>query len=67
MPAGITSGCDGVLDMRIAIEYIGAWRFRPMAEIIEKVKRYKSEIQLAALYVYVAILAVATLKELGVI
>lgn len=38
-----------------------------MTNIIEKVKQYKSEIGLAALYIYVIILAVATLKELGII
>ena len=38
-----------------------------MANIMEKVTQYKSEIALAALYVYVAILAIATLKELGIV
>ncbi len=38
-----------------------------MVSIIEKVKRHGSEIALAALYVYVIILAIATLRELGII
>jgi hypothetical protein len=38
-----------------------------MAGIIEKVKQYQAEIALAALYIYVVILAIATLKELGII
>jgi len=38
-----------------------------MAGIIEKVKQYRAEIALVALYVYVVILAIATLKELGII
>jgi hypothetical protein len=38
-----------------------------MASIIEKVKQYQSEIALAALYIYVVILAIAMLKELGII
>jgi len=38
-----------------------------MSTIIEKVKQRKSEIALAALYLYVIILAVATLKELGIV
>ena len=38
-----------------------------MANIIEKVAQYKSEIALAALYIYVVILAIATLKELGIV
>jgi hypothetical protein len=36
-------------------------------ELIEKAKQYKAEIALAALYIYVIILGVATLKELGII
>jgi len=38
-----------------------------MANIWEKVKRYQAEITLVALYVYVVILGVATLKELGIL
>ncbi len=38
-----------------------------MDGIVEKIKQYKAEILLAALYVYVIILGIATLKELGVI
>jgi hypothetical protein len=38
-----------------------------MANIMEKMTQYKAEIALAALYVYVVILAVATLKELGIV
>ena len=38
-----------------------------MAAIIEKIKQYRAEIVLAALYVYVVILGIATLKELGII
>jgi len=38
-----------------------------MAGIIEKMKQYSPEIALAGLYVYVVILAFATLKELGII
>ena len=38
-----------------------------MANMIEKVEQYKSEITLAALYAYVVILAIATLKELGIV
>lgn len=38
-----------------------------MSEIIEKVKQYRPEITLAGLYIYVVILAIATLKELGII
>ncbi len=38
-----------------------------MANTMEKITQYKSEIALAALYVYVAILAIATLKELGIV
>jgi len=38
-----------------------------MAEIMEKIKKYKSEMALAALYAYVVVLAVATLKEFGII
>ncbi len=36
-------------------------------ELIEKIKQYKAEIVLAALYIYVIILGIATLKELGII
>jgi hypothetical protein len=36
-------------------------------ELIEKAKKYKAEIVLAALYIYVIILGIATLKELGII
>jgi hypothetical protein len=38
-----------------------------MAAIIEKLKRHKAEIALAVLYIYVVILGIATLKELGII
>jgi hypothetical protein len=38
-----------------------------MAGLIETLKKYKAEITLAVLYVYVVILGVATLKELGII
>ena len=38
-----------------------------MANMIEKIGQHKSEIALAALYVYVVILAIATLKELGIV
>ena len=38
-----------------------------MANIIEKITQYRFEIALAALYLYVAILALATLKELGIV
>ena len=38
-----------------------------MAGIIEKMKQYSPEIALAGLYIYVVILAFATLKELGII
>jgi hypothetical protein len=40
---------------------------RASMELIEKAKQYKAEIALAALYIYVIILGVATLKELGII
>lgn len=38
-----------------------------MASIVETVKKYKAEIALAGLWVYVIILGIATLKELGII
>jgi hypothetical protein len=38
-----------------------------MAGIIETLKKYQGEIILAAFYVYVVILLVATLKEFGII
>jgi hypothetical protein len=38
-----------------------------MASIIEKVKQHTADILLALLYVYVVILGIATLKELGII
>ena len=38
-----------------------------MATIIENVKKYKAEIALLVLYIYVVILGIATLKELGII
>lgn len=38
-----------------------------MAGIAEKIKQYQAEIVLVALYVYVIILGVATLKELGIL
>ncbi len=38
-----------------------------MAGLIETLKKYRAEITLAVLYVYVVILGVATLKELGII
>ncbi len=38
-----------------------------MSTIIEKIKQYKAEVVLVLLYVYVIILGVATLKELGII
>ncbi len=37
-----------------------------MNTIIENFKRYKAEIVLVGLYVYVVILGIATLKELGI-
>jgi hypothetical protein len=38
-----------------------------MAGIVEIVKKYQAELVLAALWVYVIILGVATLKELGIL
>ena len=38
-----------------------------MATIIETVKKYKAEIALVGLYIYVIILGIATMKELGII
>ncbi len=38
-----------------------------MTGMIEKVKHYRAEIALAALYIYVIILGIATFKELGII
>lgn len=38
-----------------------------MTTIIETVKKYKAEIVLVGLYIYVIILGIATLKELGII
>lgn len=38
-----------------------------MSSIIEKVKHYKAEVVLVLLYVYIIILGVATLRELGII
>ena len=38
-----------------------------MANIMEKAGQYKPEIALAALYIYVVILAIATLTELGIV
>jgi len=35
--------------------------------MIETIKKYKAEIALAGLYIYVVILGIATLKELGII
>jgi len=37
-----------------------------MSQTIEKIKQYKSEIALAALYIYVVVLAFATMKEFGI-
>ncbi len=38
-----------------------------MTNIVETVKKYKAEIALVGLYIYVIILGIATLKELGII
>ncbi len=38
-----------------------------MASIIETLKKYRAEIALVGLYIYVIILGIATLKELGII
>jgi hypothetical protein len=38
-----------------------------MASIVEIIKKYKAEIVLVGLYIYVIILGIATLKELGII
>ena len=38
-----------------------------MAGVIDRIKEYKAEITLVALYIYVIILGFATLKELGII
>jgi len=38
-----------------------------MTTIIETVKKYKAEIVLVGLYIYVIVLGIATLKELGII
>jgi hypothetical protein len=38
-----------------------------MADIIEKFKQRKADIVLALLYIYVIILGIATLRELGII
>jgi hypothetical protein len=38
-----------------------------MAGIVETLKKYQAEIVLAGLYIYVIILGIATLKELGII
>jgi hypothetical protein len=38
-----------------------------MAGIVETFKKYQAEIVLAGLYIYVIILGIATLKELGII
>jgi hypothetical protein len=40
--------------------------FTTMTTIIETVKKYKAEIVLVGLYIYVIILGIATLKELGI-
>jgi hypothetical protein len=41
--------------------------FITMTTIIETVKKYKAEIVLVGLYIYVIVLGIATLKELGII
>jgi len=38
-----------------------------MAAILDTFKKYKAEILLVGLYIYVVILGIATLKELGII
>jgi hypothetical protein len=38
-----------------------------MTGLIEKVKHYRAEIVLAMLYIYILVLGIATLKELGII
>ena len=38
-----------------------------MASIIDNLKKYKAEIALAVLYIYVVILGIATLKELDIL
>jgi hypothetical protein len=38
-----------------------------MNTFIETVKKYKAEIVLVGMYIYVIILGIATLKELGII
>ena len=46
---------------------IGGEGNQGMANIIDKIKQYQSEIVLVGLYIYVIILGFATLKELGII